>query len=296
MGWYYRLICEGENMEEKKLKTVTSVSGGKTSNFMALHYPTDFYIFALVCIDDPACAPKDPGLLRAVQDKIPGFIASAETDDTVKNMLELEQLLGQRIDWVTGPSYDVVNQGTEGWLPSYKRRYCTTKMKIHPIFEHVFNNIFEHMDDRVIMHIGFRPEELRRKTNLLKNNEAPFTYPYMCNLWGHFRQKHYKFHWRDLRFPLIEDGITEIDIRNFWIDLGWTYPAESNCVGCFHKKPFQLKEQWISEPERMAWFANQEKIGKGTFRQEGTYEDFKTWTPKTPEDLQADEFNCNCTD
>ena len=33
------------------MKTVNSLSGGKTSSYIAVHYPADIEIFALCCID-----------------------------------------------------------------------------------------------------------------------------------------------------------------------------------------------------------------------------------------------------
>jgi len=41
------------------MQSITSISGGKSSAWMALSYPTDLYIFACVLIEDAACAPKD---------------------------------------------------------------------------------------------------------------------------------------------------------------------------------------------------------------------------------------------
>jgi hypothetical protein len=82
------------------MKSVTSVSGGKTSAMMALEFPTDHYIFAVVLTDHQPSAPKDKGLLRECQNRIPWFVASHEADLTLLNMLRLEQELGRRIDWV----------------------------------------------------------------------------------------------------------------------------------------------------------------------------------------------------
>ena len=35
------------------MKTVNSLSGGKTSSYIAIHYPADYNVFALVHSDDP---------------------------------------------------------------------------------------------------------------------------------------------------------------------------------------------------------------------------------------------------
>ena len=42
------------------------MSGGKSSAYIAANYPADFLVFALVCIDDPVCTPKDKKLVQEV--------------------------------------------------------------------------------------------------------------------------------------------------------------------------------------------------------------------------------------
>ena len=50
--------------------TINSISGGKTSAYMATHYPADYELFALVLIEDINCKPKDQSLIKVVSDKI----------------------------------------------------------------------------------------------------------------------------------------------------------------------------------------------------------------------------------
>lgn len=71
--------------------TLNSLSGGKTSSYMAAHFPADFDVFAVVCIDDPKCSPKDAGLIQYANDKFQKFsrnksefIATAEDDQTLR--------------------------------------------------------------------------------------------------------------------------------------------------------------------------------------------------------------------
>lgn len=91
------------------MKTIHSLSGGKTSSYMAVHYPADYNLFALVTIDDINCQPKDKGLIQKVSDKIgKDFIATAEDNSTLIAMFDLEQLIGKEIIWVTGKSFDNV--------------------------------------------------------------------------------------------------------------------------------------------------------------------------------------------
>jgi len=126
------------------MKTITSVSGGKTSCMMSLKFPTDYYVFAVVLTKHTPSKPKDKGLLRECEKKIPHFIASLEADLTLKNILDLEQELGKEIKWVSSEFYldDFINQHTDypGFrsqkylLPSFKNRFCTQYQKVIPIF------------------------------------------------------------------------------------------------------------------------------------------------------------------
>ena len=72
------------------MKSITSISGGKTSAYLAKHYPTDENIFALVRIEDRKWTPKDKTLVQKVSDKIGmEFIATAESDTTLALMFDL---------------------------------------------------------------------------------------------------------------------------------------------------------------------------------------------------------------
>jgi hypothetical protein len=52
------------NTTINKMITVNSLSGGKTSSYMAKHYPADFNVFALVRIAADYCKPKDESLVK----------------------------------------------------------------------------------------------------------------------------------------------------------------------------------------------------------------------------------------
>lgn len=145
--------------------TVNSVSGGKTSAYMAVHYPADLDIFSLVCIEAEYCKPKDDSLVRYVSDKIGSdFIATAESDKTLIVVRDWEQLLGKEIKWVVGESFDKVIENKKA-IPNQMWRFCTTEMKMKPIFEFCQKEFGEIVD----MQVGFRYDEKERgernKTN-----------------------------------------------------------------------------------------------------------------------------------
>jgi hypothetical protein len=100
------------------METVTSISGGKTSAYLAANYPTDHNVFALVRIEDKACMFPDKKLRQQVEDRIQApFIATAEDDTIIHTLLDLEQHIGKKITWVTGITFDEVRAG--GFLTSY---------------------------------------------------------------------------------------------------------------------------------------------------------------------------------
>lgn len=115
-----------------------SLSGGKTSSWMAVHFPADLDIFSCVCINYPKAAPKDPAIRKYAEEKLNGnFIASAEHDKTLKVMMQLEQLIGRQIVWVRGKDFDTVIDEA-GCLPTWNHRFCTVELKILPILEYTY--------------------------------------------------------------------------------------------------------------------------------------------------------------
>lgn len=261
---------------------VNSLSGGKTSSYMAVHYPADHNVFSLVCIDDKNSSPKDPSVVRYVQDKLSRFtpvfgefIATAEDNRTLRVMMDLEQVIGSNIEWVRGQSFDdVISEGTKTRLPSWARRYCTQHMKLLPIFLWWWNNISVKCE----MRIGFRFDEFKRMEKFFNNSDPTnFSIPTKCSMLGAKRQLHTSFNWRYCSFPMISDGITSDQVEGYWQDNGWIngdlfddrrrieFPSISNCIGCFHKKPETLAAMSDLHPDQFKWFIDQETKGMGTW-------------------------------
>ena len=280
------------------MKTVNSLSGGKTSSYLAAHYPADYNVFSVVCIDDVKCAPKDKALIDYVNQKLSKyalefgeFIATAEDDKTLIAMMHLEQYLGQEIIWVRGKSFDEIittptifggGKNGPGRLPSWARRYCTSIMKLLAIFEWWFHNVYEKVD----MRLGFRFDEFKRMERFFNNsNPSEMTIPVGCSTRGSRLQQKETFKWRYCSFPLIQNSVNKIIVDNWASDLiipatlfspeiKIEFPAISNCVGCFHKKPETLAVEWEINPNKMQWFADKELIGKGTWLDSGmTYQE-----------------------
>ena len=272
------------------MKIVNSLSGGKTSSFMAVHFPADHNLFAVVCLDDPECRVKDPSLLRYAQDKLAAyspewgeFSGTAESDLTLAAMRDLEQIMGQEIVWVRGPSFDTLLAGRQTRLPSWARRYCTADMKIAPIAQWVFMNLaapteaisppkkkevpygYKNTICNVEMRIGLRADEPNRVWRMREKADAGiFNFP-ICQKIDTRRHTNKKMLYRTVRMPLADEGIKNRDVKAYWRGREITFPEVSNCVGCFHKAAPVINAQFAIEPEKMRWFANAEKLGMGTW-------------------------------
>lgn len=248
------------------MKIINSLSGGKTSSYMAVHYPADYNIFALVTIEDKNCTPKDESIIKYVSDKIgKDFIATAESDTTLYAMRDLEQLVGKEIIWVTGRTFEEVNRKATGGkgLPNQQWRFCTTEMKMRPIWDWWYANIGE----KVKMGIGFRYDEIERAERLSTSFKG------VVGKRG-TRNKQEEIEWREGYFPLIEDKIVHYHVKKWADKSGLIFPSDSNCVGCFHKPLQQLRKNWDDETTKMQWFANQETNAR--WKKEMTYEQIKT--------------------
>jgi len=270
--------------ELHKMITVNSVSGGKTSSFLEEHYPADVRIFACVCIDYLPAAPKDSSVTKYALEKLNGnFIASAEDERTLKALIDLEQRWGREVVWVRGKSFDTIIDEA-GCLPTWARRFCTTLMKIRPIFEYCYFK-YGVINER----IGFRYDEAHRayktdkKENIielinlfgevqkvisylretyLNRDSVMKEYPIGCKTYGEKKQILKDIHWANKTYPLIDDRVTHKDVIHFWEGKGIDFPPDSNCQGCHHKSKTLIKQNFETNPAILNWFALQEKKGK----------------------------------
>lgn len=253
------------------MKTINSLSGGKTSSYIAANYPADYNVFALVRTEDQSSKFKDDKIRQLVEDKIQApFIATAEDDMIVYTMLDLEQYIGKEITWVTGPTFEKVINNHGGYLPNKIARYCTTDMKTMPIAQWRYNNIKEDVE----MRFGFRAnEQSRAKTMTDKLNERGMTEVKIItgrtktgtrNRWG-------VIDYCKPSFPLIKDGVFKDTVEVFWRDKPVRFAYMNNCIGCWWRGPMLLKHMADKHPEKMDWFARQEEGNKGNFKSDVSY-------------------------
>ena len=279
-------------MERCEEITVNSISGGKTSAYIAANYPADYNVFALVRTDDKKCMFPDPKLRQMVSDRIgKEFIGTLEDDVIINTIFDLEQYIGTRIDWVSGKTFeDVVSK--EGMLPSPIRRYCTAELKMRPMFEFWLANIGQ----PCLFRIGFRANEQKRAKNVMsKYNKRGFLeIKHIIGKHKNGNNKWKVFEWQRQEYPLIKDRIFKDNIEQYWKDKLVRFAYINNCVGCFHRSIPLLKKMWQVHENKMQFFSDLElnrKYPNDTLKADDTlkYQDIKLWNLQT--ELSFDDFN-----
>ena len=276
------------------MKTVNSLSGGKTSSYIAANYPADYNVFALVRTNDKNCMFPDKKIRQEVSDRIgTEFIGTLEMDTIIYTMLDLEQYIGKKIDWVTGLTFEeVVGLPQNNVLPSPIRRYCTEHLKMHLIFEWWQKEINEVVE----MRIGFRANEQRRANNTIKKLvNGLLGIKHIVGQSKNGRNKWATTYYQKPVFPLIDinNPIMKIDVENYWKDKPVRFAEINNCVGCFHRNEVLLKKMWETHENKMQFFSDLEKDRKynnDTFKMTDdiTYEKIKNW--KLQVELSFDDF------
>ena len=152
------------------MRTVNSLSGGKSSSYLACLNPADYNLFSVVCIDDHNANAtfwkQNPGIRNIISEKLQKycpeygeFKATAEHPQTLLAMLDLEQHLGSEIIWLRGLSFESLIEKFN-MIPNRYKRVCTKEFKMRPIHNFVKEQIGEMVD----MRIGFRFDEFDRIT------------------------------------------------------------------------------------------------------------------------------------
>jgi hypothetical protein len=250
--------------------TVNSLSGGKTSSYMTAHFPADVNVFSLVRIEDKRnlwMKGKDELTRKIISDKIGAeFIGTAEMDEIVYTILDLEQYIGSEIKWITGPTFECIIREASNYLPNQTKRFCTVKMKIEPIFQFIKNNYTLPVE----MRIGYRYEanDIRRSENMLENANADGLEYYRTvigksksgnrNKWGGIP---YRF----VKFPLIQNAVTKDVIYNFWKDKPVRFAYRNNCVGCVNRQPLMISHMASKDRDKIEWFERQEILTGNRF-------------------------------
>ena len=270
------------------MTTINSLSGGKTSSYMAHKYPADFDIFALVTTTDKKCIFPDAKIRQQVSDRIgKEFIGTLEENAIIYTMFDLEQFIGREITWVNDKSFDeiILNKNKQIFLPNKVQRICTIKMKIEPIAQWCYENL----ELPVKMRIGFRANEQRRAKNMIERMDDGVEYFKFKIGEKNGRNKWKNLAYRVTEFPLIKDSVFKDKIEEFWKDKPVRFAYMNNCVGCFHRSELLLKHMSNKQPQKFEWFSEQERKSKGTWRTGITYDKIKDY--KSQLNLFDDDFN-----
>jgi hypothetical protein len=234
--------------------TVNSISGGKTSAYLAKHYPADINIFSLVRLEDKDClwmSGKDEQTRQLISDRIEKeFIGTAEMDEIIYTILDLEQFIGQEIKIITGETFEQIILNRGGYLPNKMVRYCTSEMKIIPIF----NYLRGLQCLPVEMRIGYRPNEITRIETMQSKAGANGIEKFKTvvgemgtrNKWG-------EVDYRVAKFPLWEDNITKDVIYNYWNDKPVRFAYRNNCVMCVNRQPLMISHMATKEKRKVEW-------------------------------------------
>lgn len=271
------------------MKTVNSLSGGKTSSYIAANYPSDYNIFSLVRTDDNRLMFPDAKVRQMVSDRIgKEFIGTLEMDEIIYTMLDLEQYIGKEIVWVTGDTFDELIKKKGNFLPNSFSRYCTTDMKVKPIAQWCYENT----DLPVEMRIGFRANEIRRaKTMIERAVEGIEDFKFKVGE-KNGRNKWKELPYRKVTFPLIEDGIYKDTINEYWKDKNIRFAKFNNCVGCFNQNPILLNhranDKKTDSSKKFDWFMMKEVMNNSHF---GKIPYFKIKSHKSQLSLFDDDFN-----
>jgi hypothetical protein len=130
-------------------------------------------------------------------------------------------------------------------------------MKMKPIFEWWQKTVGEPCE----FQIGFRANETRRANNVLEktNAEGFLEQPNIVGKHKSGRNKWAKTPWQKPVFPMIEHGIFGDGVKHYWQDKPVRFAERNNCIGCFHRTPLLLRKMFDVHPEKMEWFARQER-------------------------------------
>lgn len=268
------------------MKTVNSLSGGKTSSYIAVNYPADYNVFALVRTNDKKCLFPDAKIRQIVSDKIGNeFIGTLEEDVIIYTMLDLEQYIGKEIIWLSNKTFEDVIIKHGKYLPNIMTRYCTSDLKVTPIAQWCYENT----DLPVEMRIGFRANEISRANKMIEKQIKGIE-----NFKFKVGNKNGRNQWKELpyrmvKFPLIEDAIFKDTIENFWKNKPVRFAYMNNCVGCFHRSELLLNHLSHKQENKFDWFINQENKYNCTFKNGIKYEKIKKY--KLQLELFEDDFN-----
>ena len=175
--------------------------------------------------------------------------------------MDLEQITGKEIIFIRGKSFDdlCIDMGA---IPNMMKRFCTSEMKLKPIFQ--FCQMY--IDSFVSMRVGFRYDEKERSERFT----TTYKHAYKCDIQNTGRKIHRwkETEWRKGEFPLIEDRVVNPTVIKWAKQSGIYFHNDSNCQNCFWKPNQQLRKNFDDSPDVMRWAKELEQKVGYTFKKD----------------------------
>jgi hypothetical protein len=255
------------------MKTVNTISGGKSSATNAILFPSDYYNFCLVRIEQPNenekrfdcrwMKGKDETTRKLIEDRIQKpFYGTAEDDTIIYTILDLEQYIGKEINILSGETFYHVLKHSAGCLPDPLRRFCTEEMKLKPMFEWWQKEI----NEPALFRIGFRKGEEKRAVKIIKKLNVNGNLEIKTVVGKSKNGKRNKWglvEWQKPEFKLIENLITKDYVENFTKDLPIRFSDKNNCGNCFHADPLFMAHRARNNEnikEVLKWAGTKERV------------------------------------
>lgn len=161
-----------------------------------------------------------------------------ELPEMVAHWERLERMLGQPLKRVRHFKDLIGMIEDEGAIPNWRQRFCTRILKIEPTIRYM-----EDLPEGSVLYVGLRAGEEARR--------------------GIFGED------MNVRFPLREQGWTEVDVWKYLDKMGVTIPARTDCALCFYQRVDEWQTLYFTHPDKWAeGEAIEAKIGH-TFRSPG---------------------------
>ena len=170
-----------------------------------------------------------------------------------------------------GEPFNQLIQMKSKYLPNQAQRYCTQEMKVLTIKRYLVSQGWKRWTNTV----GIRADESHRVK------------PSTDKRWANW-------------FPLNDAAVTVHDVGKFWksqpFDLR-VMKGAGNCDGCFLKSEATLAAMWREHPDRMQWWADQEKMANGTFHKTRRYNQIGDFVSRQGDWIFDDEaYLCQADD
>jgi hypothetical protein len=205
---------------------------------------------------------------------------------------------GESAHWFREVSYETASRNGEpfdellAWmtvLPNVVSRGCSMQLKIRTAMRYLFSLGLQEYESN----IGIRLDEAHRATQILVN----------CD------------HYEHPKFPLIDAGITETEVLDFWKQQEFDLQLQSyqgNCDLCFLKAKWKRVLMAKQNPISLDWWEQwetrraSEPAGPGNravFRMNEPYSEIRRLSQNTPEKIQRQidavndaDIPCSCAE